>query len=152
MVVVLGGRSLVQCRLFVFMVVNQMLSRVFFRNQIFVYFINNNVLSVSKFWKRTRFTMDGEKTEGVPLNFVTQKLQEFASTSLAESWDNVGLLVEPANKSLITRILLTNDLTEDVMDEALLVSANLIISYHPPIFAPLKKITNSTWKVLAYNS
>lgn len=123
-----------------------MLSRVLLRKQIHINF-TNNYLNILKLCERNISSMEGEKTEGVSLSFVTQKLQEFASTSLAESWDNVGLLLEPANQKPITRILLTNDLTEDVMEEALLVSANLIISYHPPIFAPLKKITNSTWKV-----
>lgn len=90
--------------------------------------------------------MSGE-TNGVALKTVIDKLVEFAPTSLAESWDNVGLLVEPLNDVPISHILLTNDLTEDVMDEALSVQANLIISYHPPLFAPLKKVTNSSWKV-----
>lgn len=88
-----------------------------------------------------------ESCIGIPLKTITKKLHEFAPTNLAESWDNVGLLVEPAHDRLITRILLTNDLTEDVMEEALMISANLIISYHPPLFAPLKKITQNTWKV-----
>lgn len=91
-------------------------------------------------------TMSGE-TNGVALKTVINKLVAFAPTSLAESWDNVGLLVEPVNDAPISHILLTNDLTEDVMDEAISAKANLIISYHPPIFAPLKKITNSSWKV-----
>lgn len=45
------------------------------------------------------------------------------------------------NFSRIDRILLTNDLTERVMQEAVDKKANMIISYHPPIFAPLKRIT-----------
>lgn len=97
--------------------------------------------------RRRHCTMEGEQISGVTLKFVTDKLKEFASVSLAQSWDNVGLLLEPSTKTMITRILLTNDLTEDVMDEALLMSANLIISYHPPIFAPLTRITNASWKV-----
>lgn len=93
----------------------------------------------------------GDKNfDGIPLREVTEKLTEFAPTTLAESWDNVGLLVEPCRNQLIKRILLTNDLTEDVMDEAIELSANLIISYHPPLFAPLKKITRATWKVFLF--
>lgn len=41
----------------------------------------------------------------------------------------------------VSRIFLTNDLTERVLQEAVENHADLIISYHPPIFAPLKRIT-----------
>lgn len=84
---------------------------------------------------------------GLPLDDVITKLDSFAPKSLAESWDNVGLLVEPVTKKNIERILLTNDLTEDVMEEAVKACADLIISYHPPIFVPLKSVTGRTWKV-----
>ena len=43
--------------------------------------------------------------------------------------------------------MLTNDLTEDVMSECVEDRTDLVISYHPPIFAPLKRITANHWKV-----
>ena len=46
----------------------------------------------------------------------------------------------------IFSVLFTNDLTEAVIDEALAIKSDLIISYHPPIFAPIKSIRNSNWK------
>ncbi|XP_025858362.2 NIF3-like protein 1 isoform X2 [Vulpes vulpes] len=73
-------------------------------------------------------------------------LNDFASLSLAESWDNVGLLVEPSPPHTVNTLFLTNDLTEEVMEEALQKKADLILSYHPPIFRPLKHITWKTWK------
>jgi hypothetical protein len=85
---------------------------------------------------------------GLLLNDVITKLDNFAPKSLAESWDNVGLLVQPMSEKNVKRILLTNDLTEDVMEEAVKLCVDLIISYHPPIFAPLKSITGRTWKVI----
>lgn len=84
---------------------------------------------------------------GLSLNDVIAKLDNFAPKSLAESWDNVGLLVQPITKKNVKKILLTNDLTEDVVEEAVKLCTDLIISYHPPIFAPLKSITGNTWKV-----
>jgi len=69
-----------------------------------------------------------------------------APLSLAESWDNVGLLVEPSQPKTVRKMLLTNDLTESVMEEAIAASVDLIYSYHPPIFASMKRITNSSWK------
>lgn len=64
----------------------------------------------------------------------------------AESWDNVGLLIEPSSPVDIKKILLTNDLTEKVMEEAIQLQTNLIISYHPPIFVGMKRLTTSQWK------
>jgi putative NIF3 family GTP cyclohydrolase 1 type 2 len=84
---------------------------------------------------------------GLSLNDVIAKLDNFAPKSLAASWDNVGLLVQPVTEKNVKKILLTNDLTEDVVEEAVKLCTNLIISYHPPIFAPLKSITGRTWKV-----
>ncbi|XP_058063696.1 NIF3-like protein 1 [Anopheles bellator] len=82
----------------------------------------------------------------VMLDGVIAKLNEFAPESLCEKWDNVGLLVEPYTRRYISSILLTNDLTELVMGEAVSLNADLIISYHPPIFTPLKRITQKSWK------
>ncbi|CAH1232972.1 NIF3L1 [Branchiostoma lanceolatum] len=77
---------------------------------------------------------------------VVTVLNNFAPPSLAESWDNVGLLVEPSPPHEVSRMLLTNDLTEGVLVEAVEKKANLILSYHPPIFVPLKRLTQSSWK------
>jgi dinuclear metal center YbgI/SA1388 family protein len=80
------------------------------------------------------------------LSEVTKKLEEFAPLCFGEKWDNIGLLIEPSGRNNIKKILLTNDLTEDVMSEALNEHVNLIISYHPPIFEGLKRITSAQWK------
>ncbi|XP_053135259.1 NIF3-like protein 1 isoform X2 [Hemicordylus capensis] len=80
------------------------------------------------------------------LKVLVSSLNDFASLSLAESWDNVGLLVEPSPPHTVRTLFLTNDLTEEVMEEALQKKADLILSYHPPIFQPLKHITWKTWK------
>ncbi|XP_053679216.1 NIF3-like protein 1 [Anopheles nili] len=78
---------------------------------------------------------------------VAKKLNEFAPEHLAEKWDNVGLLVEPRDKTrTITDILLAIDLTEAVVEEARQKGVQMIISYHPPIFAPLKRLTQASWK------
>lgn len=83
---------------------------------------------------------------GLPLKLVVEKLNSFANLKLAASWDNVGLLIEPSEPKDVSHILLTNDLTEDVMQEAVDLKTDLILSYHPPIFSPLKSITTRTWK------
>lgn len=68
-------------------------------------------------------------------------LEGFAPTSLAGGWDNVGLLVEPTAPHNVSTVCLTNDLTEEVLDEAIGRRTDLVLSYHPPIFMPLKRLT-----------
>lgn len=87
------------------------------------------------------------KKTGLPLEQVVNAIQSFANTNLAESWDNVGLLIEPSKLKNVTHIICTNDLTEDVMEESIDLGVDMIISYHPPIFVPLKSITTKSWKV-----
>lgn len=85
--------------------------------------------------------------KGMELKEIVQRLEKYAPLSLAESWDNIGLLVEPSSTShAVNSILLTNDLTESVVDEAIQKNTQMILSYHPPIFTPLKKLTRKTWK------
>ncbi|KAG8785469.1 hypothetical protein FRC12_017538 [Ceratobasidium sp. 428] len=67
-----------------------------------------------------------------------------APLRLAESWDNVGLLIEsPIIHPNRNRVLLTIDLTTAVAEEALSTSTSLIVSYHPPIFSGLKSLTSA---------
>ena len=87
------------------------------------------------------------KVLGMELKEVTKHLESFAPASLAGSWDNVGLLLEPSEEKIIKKIMLTNDLTEPVMEESVQAEVDMIISYHPPIFRPLKRITSKSWKV-----
>ncbi|KAL4617812.1 NIF3-like protein 1 [Arapaima gigas] len=84
--------------------------------------------------------------KGMNLPEVLQVLEQLAPLSLAESWDNVGLLVEPSKPRLIQKILLTNDLTPSVMEEAEAMSCDLIVSYHPPLFKPIKRLIQKDWK------
>lgn len=83
---------------------------------------------------------------GMELSAIKSALEEFAPPSLAGSWDNVGLLIEPTPPHMVEKMILTNDLTQAVMDEAVSQKANMILSYHPPIFAPLKRLTQGKWK------
>ncbi len=80
------------------------------------------------------------------LSKVVKKLETFAKTTLAAKWDNVGLLVEPSAPHTVSTMLITNDLTESVLDEAIKMKTDLIIAYHPPIFAAVKRLTQSSWK------
>lgn len=64
---------------------------------------------------------------------------------LAYEWDNVGLQVGTLNKE-ITTILISLDLTKEVLSEAIKHKANLIITHHPLVFKPLYNILTDSYK------
>jgi len=76
-------------------------------------------------------------------------MERIAPLRLAESWDNVGLLVEAPSDGLSGRkrtgskVMLTIDITPPVLQEALKKDINMIVSYHTPIFRPLRALTLS---------
>ncbi|KAI0050594.1 NGG1p interacting factor 3 [Auriscalpium vulgare] len=74
---------------------------------------------------------------------VARAMERIAPLGLAEKWDNVGLLLEAPHQPQrdAHSILLTVDLTTNVVEEALALPASVIISYHPPIFRPLSSFT-----------
>ncbi|XP_072163799.1 NIF3-like protein 1 [Diadema setosum] len=82
----------------------------------------------------------------MPLGDVVSLLEGFAPLSLAASWDNVGLLLEPTPPHRVSCMLLTNDLTEAVLMEAISKKVDFILSYHPPIFVPFKQLTMESTK------
>lgn len=71
---------------------------------------------------------------------VAQFLNAFAPPSLAESWDNVGLLVVRAEQP-VERVMTCLTITPASAREAVERRANLIVSHHPMPFRPLKRLT-----------
>ena len=72
-------------------------------------------------------------------------MEAVAPSRLAESWDNVGLLLG-SRAAPCARVLLTIDLTPEVLDEAVDLAADAVVAYHPPIFDPLKRLTGDDAK------
>ena len=67
-----------------------------------------------------------------------EAMQRIAPLELAESWDNPGLLVDCAGE--VTRVLVTLDITPEVVAEAAAKHCEAIVAHHPVIFDPLKKL------------
>lgn len=63
--------------------------------------------------------------------------------SYQESWDNSGLQVGNPSAD-IRAALLTTDITESVVGEAVSLGCNLIISHHPLLFRGVKHICSNT--------
>lgn len=70
-----------------------------------------------------------------------KKLEKNFPKNIAESWDNVGLLVGNESRE-ITKVQVSLDATEEVIDHAIEVGANLIITHHPIIFSGIKNVTS----------
>lgn len=75
---------------------------------------------------------------------IIQCLESWAPTVLQESYDNSGLLVGEPDAE-INQALITLDITEEVVDEAIASDCDLIIAHHPFIFRGLKRVGNSHW-------
>ena len=71
---------------------------------------------------------------------IAEILDNWMPKSIAEDFDNVGLLVGDP-ESEVQNILITLDTTFNVVNEAIEKGCNFIVSYHPIIFNDLKKIT-----------
>lgn len=80
------------------------------------------------------------KSKGLNLEEIVARLETIAPLDYAEEWDNVGLLLGALERRVIERVLLTIDLSESVVDEALQKRIDLIVSYHPAIFTPLTRL------------
>ena len=87
------------------------------------------------------------------INFIAKKkmilkqltlfLEDFAPLSMQESYDNAGLLIGNPNQE-IDSALITLDVTDEVLDEALTGGHKLIIAHHPLIFKGIKKLTGNS--------
>ena len=75
---------------------------------------------------------------------ITTVLEQWAPTAYAEDFDNVGLLVGNIQNNC-TGVLITHDVLENVIDEAVDKKYNLIVGFHPIIFSGLKKLTEQNY-------
>lgn len=75
---------------------------------------------------------------------IIQLLDQLAPKSLAYDWDKVGLQIGSLSQK-IDQVLVTLDVVDEVVDEAIAMNAKLIIAHHPLIFNPLKSIQTDTY-------
>ena len=75
---------------------------------------------------------------------ITSLIEAFAPLSLQESYDNAGLIVGREDDE-IHRVLLTVDVTEEVIEEALEQECDMIVAHHPIIFHALKRFNSSSY-------
>lgn len=72
---------------------------------------------------------------------IERALFELAPHECAMDWDNVGLLAgKPGSE--VRKVLVSLDITEEVVEEASRWGADLIVSHHPVIFHGQKRVTD----------
>ncbi|MFN2745300.1 Nif3-like dinuclear metal center hexameric protein [Bacillus sp. z60-18] len=72
-------------------------------------------------------------------NEIIQLFEQFSPKSFAVEGDKIGLQIGTLNKK-IKHVMVTLDVLEETVDEAIEKNVDLIIAHHPPVFRPLKHV------------
>lgn len=75
----------------------------------------------------------------VKMNQLLQMINNIVPEKLAEKWDNGGVQID-TGKNEIDKILISMEITDEVVAEAIDKKADMIITHHPFIFSPIKSI------------
>ena len=76
---------------------------------------------------------------------IVKIMSETAPVRLAEEWDNVGLLVGRKEKE-VKVILCALDFSAEVLEQAVQLHADIVVTHHPAIFHSIKQLTDSDWR------
>jgi dinuclear metal center YbgI/SA1388 family protein len=74
---------------------------------------------------------------------IVEYLEQFAPINLAEDWDNVGLLLGDRDAP-VQRIMTCLTVTPDSASEAVAAGVQLVVTHHPILFRPIKRLTTAT--------
>jgi dinuclear metal center YbgI/SA1388 family protein len=77
------------------------------------------------------------------VNDVVGVLRQWFPPELAADWDNVGLLLGTADAP-VRKVMTCLTVTPDSADEAVRDAADLIVTHHPILFRPTKRLTDGT--------
>lgn len=79
------------------------------------------------------------------VNDIIQIIEKHAPLKLACGWDNSGLLTGRKNAE-VTTVLTALDVDIDVVLEAKRIGAEMIVTHHPLVFDPIKKVNEDTYE------
>jgi dinuclear metal center YbgI/SA1388 family protein len=89
-------------------------------------------------------SLDKTSASRTTVGAVARAIEKWAPPALAESYDNPGLQVGRADHA-VSRALIALDMTPQVLDEAIDLGCELIVTHHPLVFSPLKSLTNESY-------
>ncbi|MFA5328959.1 MAG: Nif3-like dinuclear metal center hexameric protein [Prolixibacteraceae bacterium] len=75
---------------------------------------------------------------------ITQFIESVAPLALQESYDNAGLILGQPDDE-ISGVLISLDITEEIIDEAIAKNLNLVVAHHPIIFSGIKKLNGKNY-------
>jgi len=78
------------------------------------------------------------------VNDIIIEIEKIADPKYAYEWDNCGLCAGD-KKSIVKKVLITLDITKDVVIEAINKGCQMIISHHPLIFKPVLTVNTDTY-------
>lgn len=81
----------------------------------------------------------------IQLSALISEFESFWPSAHAEEWDSVGLQVG-SKRDQISKVLVAVDLTDTVIDEAISIGANLIVTHHPLLLKPVESVTDEKLK------
>lgn len=74
---------------------------------------------------------------------VVEWFEQFSPKKYAVEGDKIGLQIGSLNKP-VHKVMVTLDVLEEVVDEAIALEVDLIIAHHPPIFRALPNVTDNS--------
>lgn len=69
-----------------------------------------------------------------------ERISDRIPEDLSEEWDNDGIMCCPDDLAAVNRVLVTLDVTEEIVDYAIDNGFDVILSHHPLVFKPLSAI------------
>jgi len=72
---------------------------------------------------------------------IIQVIEASYPKEAALDFDNVGLLAGRLEKE-VSKVYLALDATEEVIDKAIALGTDMLITHHPLIFSPMKRVTD----------
>ncbi|MCB9846034.1 MAG: Nif3-like dinuclear metal center hexameric protein [Phycisphaeraceae bacterium] len=75
---------------------------------------------------------------------IVRAMDQIAPLAYAEPWDRVGLMVGRADRDVRGPIVLTIDLTERVLAEAISLGSGVVVAYHAPIWEPIARLSDDS--------
>ena len=70
---------------------------------------------------------------------IVRAVEEFAPLGVQEPWDNSGLLVGSPEDE-VRGVMVAFDCTPSLVDEAIREGCDMIVTHHPLIFDPLRRV------------
>lgn len=71
-----------------------------------------------------------------------ETMEKIAPISLSQPWDNCGMQINLGSKQL-NKILVTLEITKEIIKEAKSLSVDMIVTHHPLYFSSFKRIDNN---------